>query len=443
MLEDKYVGLLLAVTSTLGIGASFVITKKGLNAAAQKHGFEGDGFAYLKNPIWWGGIITMVIGEVCNFSAYAFAPAILVTPLGALSVLIGAVLGSYFLDERLGVLGRVGCAICLIGSVVIVLHAPPDRELKNIDELLHYAMQLGFLTYCAIVTIFALVMIYKVAPVYGKKNPMVYISICSTVGSISIMAIKGFGIALKLTLGGNNQFSHPSTYVFAIVVVVCILTQMNYFNKALATYSTNIVNPLYYVTFTTCTLTASFIMFRGFNTSDAVNTISLLCGFLTIFTGVYLLNLSREDPDGINAGIKPARDGRGEYHDVDGIPTDGLTGLQTRLSMQSRRSGEHRRSNSWSLRSPSIPTRAEFGHANGGRGEQQHMLHSYDIEANTLGDLAEDSDEDTTNGSNQKRTSFDNGRTPNGETTSLFNQPRKPSGGNVNLASGKGFDPKR
>lgn len=184
-------------------------------------------------------------------------------------------------------------------------------------------------------------------------------------------------------------------------------------------------------------------MFRGFNTSDAVNTISLLCGFLTIFTGVYLLNLSREDPDGINAGIKPARDGRGEYHDVDGIPTDGLTGLQTRLSMQSRRSGEHRRSNSWSLRSPSIPTRAEFGHANGGRGEQQHMLHSYDIEANTLGDLAEDSDEDTTNGSNQKRTSFDNGRTPNGETTSLFNQPRKPSGGNVNLASGKGFDPKR
>lgn len=147
MIEDKYIGLSLAVTSTLGIGASFVITKKGLNAAAQQNGFEGDGFAYLKNPIWWGGIITMVIGEICNFSAYAFAPAILVTPLGALSVLIGSVLGSYFLDERLGVLGRVGCAICLIGSVVIVLHAPPDQELNNIDELLHYAMQLGTLSF--------------------------------------------------------------------------------------------------------------------------------------------------------------------------------------------------------------------------------------------------------------------------------------------------------
>jgi len=53
------------------------------------------------------------------------------------------------------------------------------------------------------------------------------------------MSIKAFGIALKLTLGGNNQFTHPSTYVFIIVVVVCILTQMNYFNKALSQFSTN------------------------------------------------------------------------------------------------------------------------------------------------------------------------------------------------------------
>ena len=86
---------------------------------------------------------TVILGEVLNFVAYAFTDAILVTPLGALSVLIGAVLGSYFLGERLGILGRVGCAICFIGSVVIVLHAPPDKELANIDELLSYALRWG------------------------------------------------------------------------------------------------------------------------------------------------------------------------------------------------------------------------------------------------------------------------------------------------------------
>jgi drug/metabolite transporter (DMT)-like permease len=102
----------------------------------------------------------VVLGEVFNFAAYAFAPAILVTPLGALSVLIGyvdnlrmwypdahdyhsSVLGSYFLHERLGLLGKIGCAICLIGSVIIVLHAPPDKEVGSIDEILNFAIQPG------------------------------------------------------------------------------------------------------------------------------------------------------------------------------------------------------------------------------------------------------------------------------------------------------------
>lgn len=92
-------------------------------------------------------------------------------------------------------------------------------------------------------TVFALVMIYLVAPKYGRTNPLVYISICSLVGSVSVMAIKGFGVAVKLTFAGNNQFTHPSSYVFGIVVAVCILVQMNFFNKALDTFSTNVYVP--------------------------------------------------------------------------------------------------------------------------------------------------------------------------------------------------------
>jgi len=47
------------------------------------------------------------IGEAANFVAYAFAPASLVTPLGALSVLISAVLASRYLNEKLNLLGKV------------------------------------------------------------------------------------------------------------------------------------------------------------------------------------------------------------------------------------------------------------------------------------------------------------------------------------------------
>ncbi|KAL2003715.1 hypothetical protein VTN02DRAFT_2618 [Thermoascus thermophilus] len=376
MISDKYIGLFLAILSTMAIGTSFVITKKGLMQANENHGFQGEGFSYLKSPIWWGGIGTLAIGEVANFAAYAFAPAILVTPLGALSVLIGAVLGSYFLGERLGTLGKLGCAMCLLGSVVIVLHAPPDKPVETIDEILGYALRPGFLAYCLAVAIFSTVMIYRVAPVYGKKNPLIYISICSTVGSVSVMSVKAFGIALKLTLGGNNQFTHASTYVFAIVTAFCILTQMNYFNKALNQFSTSIVNPLYYVTFTTATLCASFILFKGFNTTDAVNTISLLCGFLIIFSGVYLLNLSRHDPDGRELLASKA-------DDDDGVPTDGIASFQTRRSMQARRSLDpHRRSSS------SIAAYLN------GQGDREGLIRSYDVEHGAFGlnELTEDSD---------------------------------------------------
>ncbi|KAI0527824.1 magnesium transporter NIPA-domain-containing protein [Xylaria bambusicola] len=335
MIDDKYIGLALAVSSSLVLGVSFVITKKGLIQTEEKHGFNGEGFQYLLNATWWAGSLTMVIGELFNFAAYAYAPAILVTPLGALAVLIGAVLGSYFLKEELGVLGKLGCAICLLGALIIVLHAPPDEEVETVDQILQYALRPGFLIYSVIVAIFAVVMIYKVAPIHGRSNPLVYMSICSTVGSVSVMSIKAFGIALKLTFAGNNQFTHASTYVFMIVTGGCILTQLNYFNKALSQFPTSIVNPLYYVTFTTATLIASFILFSGFNTTDIIGTFSLLSGFLITFAGVYLLNLSRKDPDGMKMLA-----GQG----TDAIGTDMVSSIQTRLSMQSRRSQDPRAS---------------------------------------------------------------------------------------------------
>ena len=49
----------------------------------------------------------MAVGEAANFLAYAYAPATLVTPLGALSVLVTAVLSAKFLNERLNLHGKL------------------------------------------------------------------------------------------------------------------------------------------------------------------------------------------------------------------------------------------------------------------------------------------------------------------------------------------------
>uniref|UniRef100_A0A453NU61 Probable magnesium transporter n=1 Tax=Aegilops tauschii subsp. strangulata TaxID=200361 RepID=A0A453NU61_AEGTS len=87
---DNVRGLTLAMSSSAFIGSSFVIKKIGLKKAgdsgARARAGSG-GHSYLYEPLWWLGMVTMILGEIANFAAYAFAPAILVTPLGALSII--------------------------------------------------------------------------------------------------------------------------------------------------------------------------------------------------------------------------------------------------------------------------------------------------------------------------------------------------------------------
>ena len=94
---DARIGLFLAMSSSLAIGASFIVKKKGLKLAGGAPGgvrAGSGGYGYLRQPLWWAGMLTMIVGEVANFAAYAFAPAVLVTPLGALSIIVSAVLNT-------------------------------------------------------------------------------------------------------------------------------------------------------------------------------------------------------------------------------------------------------------------------------------------------------------------------------------------------------------
>ncbi|GIY00373.1 hypothetical protein CDAR_583521 [Caerostris darwini] len=204
---DFYVGLGLAISSSLFIGASFVIKKKGLLKLGSKGQTRAGlgGYGYLKEWIWWAGLLSMGIGEAANFIAYAFAPASLVTPLGALSVLVSAVLSSRYLGEKLNLLGKTGCFLCIIGSTVIVLHSPKEGSVDSIEILRQLLLEPGFVVYVAIIAISSSFLILYCAPRYGSSNVVVYILICSMIGSLSVMECKGLGLALRETFGGSEM----------------------------------------------------------------------------------------------------------------------------------------------------------------------------------------------------------------------------------------------
>ncbi|XP_054818414.1 probable magnesium transporter NIPA6 isoform X1 [Prosopis cineraria] len=294
--DENLKGVILALLSSGFIGASFIIKKKGLKRAAAASGVRAGvgGYYYLLEPLWWLGMITMIVGEVANFVAYAFAPAVLVTPLGALSIIVSAILADIILKEKLHPLGIMGCVMCIVGSVIVVIHAPKEHPIDSVKEIWTMATQPAFLVYVCSVVVLVFILVFHFVPSCGHTNVLVYTGICSLAGSLSVMSVKALGTSLKLTFEGNNQLIYPETWFFMLVVATCVITQMNYLNKALDTFNTAVVSPIYYVMFTTLTILASVIMFKDWDGQSGGTIVSGICGFIIVLSGTILLQATRD-----------------------------------------------------------------------------------------------------------------------------------------------------
>ncbi|GAM35602.1 hypothetical protein TCE0_017f04056 [Talaromyces pinophilus] len=299
----KVIGITLAIASGLFIGVSFVIKKVGLLKANVKYNEEaGEGYGYLKNLWWWLGMTLMIVGEICNFVAYCFVDAILVTPMGALSVVVTTILSAIFLKERLSFVGKIGCFNCIIGATIIALNAPEQASVSDIQGMQHYVIAPGFLTYAGVIILGCLFVALWAGPRYGKKSMFVYISVCSLIGGLSVVATQGLGASILAQIRGESQFKHWFLYVLLVFVICSLLTEIIYLNKALNIFNAALVTPTYYVMFTSSTIVTSAVLFQGFSGS-AMSIVTMVMGFLTICSGVVLLQLSKSAKDVPDAAV--------------------------------------------------------------------------------------------------------------------------------------------
>ena len=56
--------------------------------------------------------------------ALALIPITVVVPLGILSVLVTSILGAFVLKEKYNLVGQISGLLCLLGSLIIIIHAP-------------------------------------------------------------------------------------------------------------------------------------------------------------------------------------------------------------------------------------------------------------------------------------------------------------------------------
>jgi hypothetical protein len=111
-------------------------------------------------------------------------------------------------------MGILGCVLCIVGSTLIVLHAPSERSLTSVEEIWELATQPGkpfghclaismfifsllsvdcfhvlgpaFLLYTASAVAVSLLLILYFEPRHGQTNIMVYVGICSIIGSLTV-----------------------------------------------------------------------------------------------------------------------------------------------------------------------------------------------------------------------------------------------------------------
>lgn len=178
----------------------------------------------------------MILGEICNFTAYAFVDAIVVVrPSDVVSHRADVVLDPtrcsvcchlcyliLHLPQRDPYLFRLDWLLpmfvtfssflppltslpAIVGSVIIALNGPQEQAVSTISEFQKLFFSVGFLVFGSIIIIISLVIIFFFAPKYGKDNMIWYIAVCSMIGGLSVSCIQGLGAAIVTTAKGNNQ----------------------------------------------------------------------------------------------------------------------------------------------------------------------------------------------------------------------------------------------
>lgn len=172
-----------------------------------------------------------------------------------------------------------------------MIHSPPEGIIDDLESLGYMIGSPGFLLYMALVLFITIALITLVVPRYGSSHILVYILICSMIGSLSVCACKGLGIGLRqVFLGMSDDLSTGLFWFLVFAVIASITVQMNYLNKALDIFETSLVTPIYYVLFTTFVLIASSILFKEYSRITYTDITGNLCGILTTVIGIFLLN---------------------------------------------------------------------------------------------------------------------------------------------------------
>jgi len=269
-------GFAMAVLGSFFAGASMVLQKVGVQKSRQ---------------IWLLGLVSLVLGELLTVVAYTNAPAILVSPLGALRVIVTTLLSVKYLKEQISQSTKIGIALSILGSILIVIHAPKSNSVKTFDELRLHLLSTEFLAFVALSTLAVGVVLYYCDEEKGASNIFIYISVCNILGCIGVLLSKGIGIVIGSIISGNiNHLFDAMSWFIIIGVVGGAVAQLYYLNLSLKHFDASVIAPLKYVGTNILVVIGSSILYKEFSQMSFGECCGLLSGFGIVTIGTFYIH---------------------------------------------------------------------------------------------------------------------------------------------------------
>ncbi|KAG8766496.1 hypothetical protein FRC12_006852 [Ceratobasidium sp. 428] len=265
--------------------------------AKSSHGPEES--AYLHSKLWWAGFALMNIGEIGNFLSYAYAPASLVAPLGAVALISNCFFAPLILHERFRSQDLLGIALAICGAVTVVYASQSSSPRLDPDALIYYLTRVPFLIWAAL-NIAAIILLSVMSAqrtkleragwVRGDRWALVDVGLCALFGGFTVLSTKA--VSSLLSTEWANVFTEWIFYPSILVLALTGVGQVRHLNRALQHHESRVVIPTQFVMFNLTAIVGSAILYRDFDKINFHRFLTFFYGCMTTFLGVYLLTLA-------------------------------------------------------------------------------------------------------------------------------------------------------
>lgn len=288
--------------------------------------------SYFRQRTWAQGMALIVCGSFGDFASLALAAQSVIAPIKSSALVVNLAVAHLYLEEVLTQWDIYGSCAIVLGSLFSVFFGSKDSRELTTSDVKELFLKIPFIVYavltaCLLLSCFlrtkkiekkrahlesyfedlyvdhseTMTMLsvlrenadYKKAQEdytpYMKTHSFLYCALGGSFGGQSLIFVKCVAVLLRTTIAGDNQLVSPFTYLFLLTMLIFIVFQVHYLNKALIISDAMFVVPVYQCFFIFFSTTGGLIFYQEYSSWKAINWIFSSLGLFIILVGVKTL----------------------------------------------------------------------------------------------------------------------------------------------------------